>query len=117
MTGCVRPLVGWLSDCVRALVGWLVSCVRPLVGWLSGCVRALVGWLVSCVRPLVGYLSGRVRGLAVWSLLTPTPTLTTGGFVFQGSEGVDLALSPKSRRSLDIFAVVNGISKLSQTIM
>ncbi|XP_070205780.1 protein unc-13 homolog D-like [Littorina saxatilis] len=33
------------------------------------------------------------------------------------TEGVDLSLSPTSRRSLDIFAVVNGISKLSQTIM
>nr|KAG5690120.1 hypothetical protein BaRGS_003443 [Batillaria attramentaria] len=33
------------------------------------------------------------------------------------TEGVDLSLSPKSRRVLDTFAVVNGISKLSQTLM
>ena len=37
--------------------------------------------------------------------------------LFQGTDGVDLSLSLRSRRFLDIFAVVNGISKLSQTIM
>ncbi|XP_076453401.1 protein unc-13 homolog D-like isoform X2 [Babylonia areolata] len=35
----------------------------------------------------------------------------------KGREGTDLLLSAQSRRSLDIFAVVNGVSRLSQTIM
>ena len=66
----------------------------------------MAGWQTELVQWLVG-----------WLVIVTTPTLTTVTAGFQGTDGMDLSLSLKSRRVLDIFAVVNGISKLSQTIM